>query len=212
VLLPIARAGIAAYGMDWSVPMLERLRARLAQEPEAVRRLVAITRGDIRCADAGARFPLVIAAGNVPHSFLEREDQRAWLRNARRHLLPGGSLCFDVFQPNYKILTSGPDEIVQVIDRVDPRTGNRVRRYTRCEQEPEFQRFRVVMRWVEEDAAGNVVAENTATCMQRWFTNAELENLLELEGLRVAECWGSFTGEPFAKGASEQIVRAVAID
>ena len=98
VLLPIARAGVVAHGMDSSEAMLQQFRASLEAEPPEVRARVALTAGDIRSRDLGARFPLVMAAGNVLHSFLQRADQRAWLANARRHLASAGALCFDVFQ------------------------------------------------------------------------------------------------------------------
>ncbi|MEK7755322.1 MAG: class I SAM-dependent methyltransferase, partial [Acidobacteriota bacterium] len=209
VLLPLARAGIAMHGMESSLAMLGQLRASLDREPASVRDRVALTHGDIRSTDAGLRFALVIAPGNVLHSFLERNEQRAWLANARRHLAAGGALVFDVFQPDYRRLLAAPDDWVQDVDRVDSRTGHRVRRLARCVHEVEFQRFRVEMRWVIEDAAGQTVAQESASVMQRWFTRGELENLLDLEGFRITDYWGSFAEEPFGKGSPAQIVRAV---
>ena len=209
VLLPIARAGIPAHGMDGSAAMLDRFRAALQAELPEVRDRVRLTPGDIRTTDAGARFPLVFAAGNVLHSFLERPDQRAWLANARRHLAPGGAFCFDVFQFDYSRLTAPPAWDVDV-DRTDPATGYRSRRFVRCDHEPEFQRFRAAMRWLTEDAAGRTVEERSASVMQRWFTRGELELLLEIEGFRIIDYWGAFEREPFGKGATHQVVRAVA--
>ena len=209
VLLPLARAGFVMHGMDSSAAMLDQLRATLGAEPAEVRDRVSLTHGDIRSTDTGRRFPLAIAPGNVLHSFLERSEQRAFLGNARRHLLPGGALVFDVFQFDYRRLLTPADEWVQDVDRIDSQTGLRMRRFARVEHEPEFQRFRVEMRWVTEDAAGQIVSEETAAVMQRWFTRGELEILLELEGFRIADYWGSFAGEPFGKGSTGQIVRAV---
>lgn len=203
VLLPIARAGIPAHGMDGSAAMLEQLRAKLRGEP------VTLTYGDIRSAAAGARFPLVYAAGNVLHSFLERADQRAWLRNVRRHLAPGGSFCFDVFQFDYRYLALPPEQWNVDADHTDPATGRRNLRYSRCVHEPEWQRFRVEMRWETQDANGRTLAQQTASVMQRWFTRPELECLLELEGFQITDYWGNFNREPYGKGATHQIVRAL---
>ena len=210
VLLPLARAGFSIHGMDSSVDMLAQLRRRLESEPADVRARVAVTHGDIRSTDLAPRFRLVIAPGNVMHSFLERCDQRAWLRNARRHLAPGGSLCFDVFQPDYRRLTAAPEWLPDT-DRTDPQTGHRLKRFVRAVHELEWQRFRVDMRWVTEDADGRVLSEDSAAVMQRWFTRGELENLLELEGLQAADYWGGFEGEPFGTGAHNQVVRATAV-
>lgn len=210
VLLPLARAGVCVHGMDSSIAMLDQLRARLGAEPAEVRERVALIHGDIRRSDAGRRFPLVIAPANVLHSFLERADQRAWLHNARRHLAVAGALCFDVFQPDYHRLTAAP-EWVQDVDRLDAQSGQRLRRLVRCTHELAFQRFRVEIRWVTEDAGGRVVAEESAAVMQRWFTRGELENLLDLEGFRVADYWGGFEGEPFQLDSRVQLIRAVPI-
>ena len=209
VLLPIARAGVAAHGMDASEAMLDQFRATLRAEPDEVRGRVALVQGDIRSLDLGRRFPLVIAAGNVPHSFLERRDQRAWLANARRHLAPGGALCFDVFQFDYPRLSAPADWVVDA-ERTDAASGRRLRRFSRCDHEPEFQRFRVEMRWVAEDSEGRTVEEERASLMQRWYTHGELECLLEMEELTITDTWGNFSGEAFGKGATHQIVRAVA--
>ncbi len=209
VLLPIARAGGKAYGMDSSEAMLGQFRATLESEPPEVRTRVTLTVGDIRSCGLGEQFSLVFSAGNVLHSFLDRAGQRAYLANARRHLAPGGALCFDVFQFDYPRLTVAPAWTVDA-ERVEPESGLRVRRFSRCEHEPEFQRFRVDMRWVAEDPAGRVVDEKCASVMQRWFTRGELECLLEMERLRITDYWGNFAGEPFGKGATHQIVRAVA--
>ena len=212
VLLPIARAGIAIHGMDSSQAMLDQLCASLRSEPADVRERISLTRGDIRYDDVGRRFPLVIAAGNVLHSFLEHAHQRAWFRNARRHLTPGGTFCFDVFQFDYRRLLIPADAWNVDVDRTDQQTSHRTRRFSRCLHEPEFQRFRVEMRWVTEDAAGATVSEESGSVMQRWFTRGELECLFEMEGFRILDYWGSFDREPFGRGCRHQIVRAVAAE
>ena len=209
VLIPLARAGITIHGMDSSQAMLDQLHASLESETAETRSRVSLTHGDIRSTDVGRRFALVTVPANVPHSFLERHEQRAWLANARRHLAPGGALCFDVFQPNFQIMLLPPGEWFLDADRFDARTGHRVRRFHRCEHELEFQRFRVEMRWVEEDTAGHTLSETSSSIMQRWFTRGELELLLELEGFRITDYWGNFDRAPFGAGATHQIVSAV---
>lgn len=209
VLLPLAVAGFTVRGVDSSLAMLGRLADTLRTQPLEVQRRVTVTQGDIRSMDLKARFPLVIAAGNVPHTFVEREDQRAWLRTVRRHLMPRGALCFDVFQPDYRLMCSWSDNWVRNTEYLDHTTGRKIRRLYRCTPEFEWQRFRLEFRWVEEDLAGHIVARREATIMQRWFTRGELENLLELEGFRVTDFWGSFDFEPFGIGVKQQNIRAV---
>lgn len=207
VLLPTARAGVRIHGMELSPDMLAELRNKLAAEPVAVQELVSLTEGDIRFAEVGEKFALVTAPFRVAQALLERDDQRAWLRNVRRHLLPGGALVFDVFQPNYRLLAEPGGPHLDV-DRVDPDTGVRTRRTSKSVPHPEFQRFDIELTWLIEDAGGAKVSETSARVVLRWFTRAELENLLELEGFRITDYWGSFQREPFGEGSTDQIIRA----
>jgi len=206
IALEIARAGIDCDGVDISSAMLDRFRSKLAGEPESVRRRIAVTQADFRTASLDRRFALIIAPGNVMNSFIERDDQRAWLGNVRRHLATGGVFCFDTFQPAYGRMINEFAQGICDVDRVDEATGHRTRRFTRCRHEFEFQRFLVEMRWTVEDAAGTVLSEESKTIMQRWYTQPELLNLLELEQFEIRDYWGDFDRSPFAAGSPEQIV------
>ncbi|HUF79231.1 MAG TPA: class I SAM-dependent methyltransferase, partial [Thermoanaerobaculia bacterium] len=65
VLLAVAQAGIEIAGIDGSARMLDRLKAHLAEEPEAVRRRVRLLHGDIRTARVEGDFALVTAPFRV---------------------------------------------------------------------------------------------------------------------------------------------------
>lgn len=207
VLLPTARAGIRITGMEISPDMLEVLRRSLAAEPDDVRQRIALMQGDIRGDSPASRFALVTAPFRVAAHLPERADQRAWLRNVQRHLLPGGALCFDVFQFNPQYLLQGNTPPV-VIDRTEPETGCRIRRFDALHSLTALQILEVHMEWVKENAAGERVWSQKADCRLRWYTRAELENLLELEGFQIVDYWGSFDRQPFGVGSEQQIIRA----
>jgi SAM-dependent methyltransferase len=211
ICLEIARRGIEVHGADISGAMLDRFRAKLAAEPDEVRRRITISHVDFRAADLNSKFALIISPGNVINSFADRDDQRAWLRNVRRHLLPQGAFCFDTFQPDYHRMLREFSKEHTDIETTDPSTGNTITRITRCTYGLEFQRFEVDMRWVTRDPSGNTVAEVSKSILQRWFTQAELLNLLELERFRVLDYWGNWDRSPFGEGSPEQIIRAVAV-
>ena len=192
VLLPIARAGGIVHGMDFSPAMLREAAAKLAAEPEEVRARVTLQLGDARSAAATGHFALVIAPGHVISTFCERADQRAFLRNVRRHLAPGGAFCFDAFEPNYDMLAANKGEKWMPLSE-----GSEIR----ITHEPPFQRQRLEVRW----AGGE-----SACTLHRWYTHAELQNLLELEGFRITREWGGFDGRPYGADAVQQIFRVVA--
>jgi len=191
VLLPIARAGTAISGMDFSLAMLRQCETKLALEAPEVRARVTLHHGDAR-SDYAGEFALVIAPGRVLSTFCDRADQRAFLRNVRRHLAPGGSFCFDVFEPDYDLLAANKGE-----KWVPLAEGSEMR----VTHQPPFQRQQVEIRWASGESAST---------LHRWFTHAELQNLLELENFRIVEEWGGFDGRPYREGALQQIFRVVA--
>jgi SAM-dependent methyltransferase len=200
LLLPIARAGVAITGVDLSPEMLERCRASLAKEPAEVQGRVSLQVGDVRSVALPSRFAAITAPFRIVQHLVTREDQRLWLRTVARHLAPGGTLTFDVFQPNYRFLVE-PREEVELDYIAD---GARIQRIVRVTPHPELQLLDLHFRW---ESGGKVIDEAASTF--RWFTKAELENLLELEGFTITHYFGSFAREPFGEGSPDQIVEAV---
>lgn len=209
VLLPVARAGVEIVGVDSSAEMLARLAASLAREPEAVRRRVRLVEGDARTVRVPGEHALVTAPFRVIQHLVKRADQRAWLRNVARHLRrdPPGLLVFDSFQPDYAEIAASPTTSVD-IERVDPETGRTVRRVSRAVHHPERQTFEVGFQWLVEGEDGREEVTAEVETVARWFTQAELLGLLELEGYEVLDFWGDFECTPFGPGAEDQVVRA----
>ncbi len=95
VLVPLARAGIRATGLDRSRPMLARAAARAVRLPRRAR--PALVRGDIRALPfpRGA-FGVVLAAYGILQSVLGDRDLDATLAEAARVLPRGGLLAIDL--------------------------------------------------------------------------------------------------------------------
>jgi len=207
VLLPTARAGIRVHGLDASSDMLAVLRHKLEDEPPDVRERITLSQGDVRDAEVEGKFALVTAPFRVAEHLLTRDDQRAWLRNVKRHLAPGGALAFDVFQPDFSRFVA-PSAWNLEIERTDPQTGHRLRRHARTIPHNALQFVDVEMRYVAEDAAGKTLSQREGSFTFRWYTRGELENLLELEGFEILDYWGSFQRESFGEDSRQQIIRA----
>jgi SAM-dependent methyltransferase len=216
VLLPTAREGVEIVGVDASAGMLARLEERLAAEPSAVRRRVRTVRGDARTVDVRALarasraangFALVTAPFRVVHHLVTQADQRAFLRNAARHLIRDGALVFDLFQPDYSMVADAPSTSVD-IERTDPATGRTVRRVSSSHHHPELQTFDAEFEWLIEGPEGEEETVEAGSSTLRWFTRAELELLLELEGFEVTDVWGDFERTPFGEDAEAIVIRA----
>jgi SAM-dependent methyltransferase len=98
--VPVASAGIPIVGLDLSTPMLNTAKERAAAASVSIEFLV----GDMRKFDLGRRFALIFIARNSLLHLHSTEDILAAFAMVRRHLAPGGTFAFDVFNSNLERL------------------------------------------------------------------------------------------------------------
>lgn len=119
VLIPTARAGVEIVGLDASPRMLSACRRKLSREPETVReKVTGLIEGDMRAFDLGREFRLVTLPFRPFHHLLSVEDQVSCLQSIRRHLVAGGRLILDVFNPSLPYLTD--DRYLAENDEAEP--------------------------------------------------------------------------------------------
>src|SRR5262245_18947103 len=99
VLIPIARAEVTITGLDLSPNMLEVCQRRLLDEPEAVQSRVTLKQGDMRDFDLSGTFNLVILPFRPFQHLTTVDDQLSCLASIHRHLVQGGELVLDLFNP-----------------------------------------------------------------------------------------------------------------
>ncbi len=106
VLIPTARAGIDIVGLDLSLPMLDVCRERLLQELEEGQARVQLVEADMRDFELGQAFRLVTIPFRPFQHLTTVGDQLSCLGSIHRHLVEGGWLILDIFNPSLESLTS----------------------------------------------------------------------------------------------------------
>lgn len=120
--LPLARAGSEVMAVDVSQSMLDLLSERVRAEPKATRQRISVKKGDMRTFSTSRRFDLVIAGFHTVCHLYSNDDIRTFLKQAYRHLKPGGHLEFDLPLP--RIDVPGYDSLAQVrVTEVDSESG-----------------------------------------------------------------------------------------
>jgi len=104
VLIPTAQAGVEIVGLDLSSHMLRVCRQRLRREPEEVQARVELVQGDMRDFKLSRTFKLVTMPFRPFQHLTTVEDQRACLTCVHRHLIEGGRLILDLFNPYLEML------------------------------------------------------------------------------------------------------------
>ncbi len=105
VLIPIARSGIQIVGIDLSHHMLQVCHDRLQNEPQEVRARVQIFEADMRDFNLDRSFSLVTTPFRPFQHLITVEDQISCLECVNRHLVEGGRLILDIFNPSLESLT-----------------------------------------------------------------------------------------------------------
>ena len=142
VLLPTARAGISIVGLDSSPSMLAICRRRVEAEPEAVRSRVELVAGDMRDFKLGRRFALATIPFRPFQHLLTLADQLACLNTIRSHLLPGGKLILDLFNPSLEALAQQTvGEIVGSEPEFSMPDGRRIIRHHRFTARDRFNQI-----------------------------------------------------------------------
>jgi len=105
ILIPTARAGIEIVGLDLSPHMLAVCRERLLKEPGDVQVRVQLIEADMRQFSLGQAFKLVTTPFRPFQHLTTVDDQLSCLECIHRHLVKGGRLILDIFNPSLEALT-----------------------------------------------------------------------------------------------------------
>lgn len=192
VTAELARAGFEVTAVDASVSMLARLNARLERMPRALRTRVNSVRGDMRSLRLKKRFDLVLGTFNVVAHLRHFLDMARFLGTARAHLLPEGSLLFDVLIPHPDELEADPDELFPAPRFKDPVSGSWVRQTERFDYDPRSQSLLVES---ELSVAGMPDPLLLPLVLRQWFPK-EVEGALEYEGWSAITTFADYSDRP----------------
>jgi SAM-dependent methyltransferase len=206
IALPIARHGLDIVGMDHSGPMLRDLRARLAVEPEDVRRRVRTVRGDMKRVRLHRAFPLVLCTFNTALHLYTRADVERFLARVREHLTPRGRFVVDLSMPSLADLARDAAHPFHAPRFRHPSSGEVVRNRERFDYDPVRQVLFVAMEF--EPVARPEKAWMTPLAHRQFFPQ-EWEALLHYNGFRVERVEGDFHGGALTSESDVMVWHAV---
>lgn len=198
VLIPAARAGITITGLDLSTRMLAVCRQRLAAEGEDVRGRVTLSVADMRDFDLGGQFSLVTLPFRPFQHLTTVADQIACLQTVYRHLLPGGCIALDLFNPSIPILADdtrlggwGSEPEFALPD------GRRVVRRFRLTDRDYFNQINQVEMIYAVTHPDERQEEFVHAFPMRYLFRFEAEHLLVRCGFEIEAVYGSYDRSPY---------------
>jgi ubiquinone/menaquinone biosynthesis C-methylase UbiE len=207
VLLPLAVARHSVTGVDVSPALLARAEEKVHKHGVAAN--VRLVRADLRTLDLPEKqFAFAFCTSNTLMHFTSAEEQIAVLRNAARHLRPGGRLLIDLFNPDLPRLFA-VEGMMELADRwQDAQSGADVLKWSvrRVDVAEQLQETTFIY---EEIFADGRTQRTVCPFTLRFLWRSEAELMLQTAGLRVEDVLGSFDGDPYGSDSAHLILIAV---
>jgi ubiquinone/menaquinone biosynthesis C-methylase UbiE len=178
IAVPTALAGVRVIGVDRSAGMLRVCRD--AAERAGVADFLDLREGDLRHPPVTERVRLVTCPFRAYLHLTSDKDRLEALRAARRMLLPGGRLVFDIFEPSDEDVQSTHARWLErepgIFERADWDLGTRT--------------LTLSLR----------SGDDASTMALAWLSPPEWRTLLEQSGFRVEAHYGWFDRRPWQGG------------
>lgn len=208
LLVPIAKAGILATGIDTSERMLE-LAAKKARDAGIEGRLnfAVAEMADFSLDITG--YTLCFAARNTFMHLLTKEDQESCLSCVREHLIDGGKLAIDVFNPKLEQVIGVRGVVAHDYTKYHPGLKRIVTKRTRRTVDPFEQRQHLTFEYdiVSDDKTDKFSADSEL----RYFFRSEMTLLLEKNGFVIDEVYGDYDFTPLKSTSSAMIFVATRV-
>ena len=204
VAIPIACEGVRVVGLDRSAEMLARAREK-SEELTNVRWI----EGDMRSFELPERFGLAYIPYRSFLHLLTIEDQLSCLRRIYEHLLPGGRLAFNIFNPDIIMMGQWLSVKRGGLQRSggyhNPRTGRAVKAWETRAYRPAGQEAETTFLEEELNDEGAVISRIYRDLKLRYIHRFEMEHLLARAGFQVEALYGDFFGGAFEDSSSEMV-------
>lgn len=185
VALPLSARGVRVSGIELSVPMAERLRAKPGADA------VPVTIGDMTVTTVPGTFTLVYLVANTIMNVTTQDEQLAVFANAAAHLGPGGCFVVEVMVPQARRVPPGETSRVFALER--DHVG--------------IETF--------DDPVGQIASSHHWTVVggrlvrhsapYRYVWPSELVLMARLAGLRLRDRWAGWQREPFTADSASQV-------
>jgi ubiquinone/menaquinone biosynthesis C-methylase UbiE len=198
--IPIAEAGYTIHGLDLSSAMLDIFARKIKNLTPEVAERITLHEGDIAFFDLDRRFGLIFCPFRSFQSLTTKEEQQSCLSAVKRHLRPGGLFIVDVFKPRQKLSESWVAPIQEDWVTDDPRTHCQVRRsHIRKAIDLDAQILDVEMVF-EISREGTIIETIVDPLRLAYFYEAQMDRLLETNGLEIVDKMGDYDGCPVGEG------------
>jgi trans-aconitate methyltransferase len=196
----------STVGFDFSEPMLEIARSRLADEPPQVGERLIFCHADMRAFDLGEAFPLAIIPNASVFHLRSHDELLQCFTCLYAHVKPGALAVVDVVAP--RLMADQPvGEENLVAEGANPATGLMTREFSlKLAIDTAKQTIRVQHTYVEQE--GGKESRYVFRQHYRWLEPDEGVDLLRCVGFTDIEAVGDYERSPFSSESPRLILMA----
>jgi SAM-dependent methyltransferase len=197
ISIPMAAAGVRVTGIDNSPAMLAVARGKSSGDnPRWVE-------ADMTSFELDERFGLALIPFRSFLHLLTVEDQKACLQRIHGHLLPGGRLALNFFNPDLVMMGGWLGDrrrTRRLVEKRDDTERWETARYSTSGQTLDYEQ-------VDEQLndANAVISRVYRNMHLRYVYRYEMEHLLALTGFEVEALYGWFDRRPFTDASQEMV-------
>jgi len=187
IALPLSERGIRVDGIDFSEPMVAKLRGKPGGDQ------LSVTIGNFAEVPVASEYPLVYIVFNTLFNLLTQEDQVECFENVAKHLTHDGVFVVEVFVPSFlyrlrsnQYVDAEAIEVNEVwldVGRHDP----------------------VTQRLDESHVGLTPKGVQLFPIVCRYAWPSELDLMARLAGLRLNDRWGGWNSEPFTATSDRHV-------
>ncbi|MCP4569942.1 MAG: class I SAM-dependent methyltransferase [FCB group bacterium] len=206
ILIPCAKAGCDITGLDLSTHMLTSCRTKVENLPNEMRERVRLVQGSMVDFDLKGKYSLVTIPFRALQHIIGVEEQLAGLSCINRHLQMNGTLIFDVFQVDMKIMSRIlSDKEIENTPEFKLPDGCRLRRTHRVVAVDSVNQFNNVEIIYYLTELSGEVRRYVQAFPFRYYFRFELEHLLARTGFKIVDLFGDFDESPLKEESPEMI-------
>lgn len=186
VALPLSQAGVEVHGIDGSLDMLAKLKAKPGAEK------ILISTGDFADIAVEGQFDLIFVVFNTFFNLQTQVEQVRCFRNVARHLTSNGVFVIEAFVPDMTRFTD--QQTIRVIDMDEHGVRLEVSQVELVKQQVRSQHV-----YLTEDGA------RIFPIKIRFAYPSELDLMAALAGLELQHRWGSWEREQLTDESNSHI-------
>ena len=204
ILIPLARAGFTATGVDTSDDMMSICRQRLGYESADVQARATLVKADVLGLDLGERFDLVTAPCNFINYFTGPGDGNRVMQSALRHVGAQGTFLLENGVPDI-LLMKKANGVQQEFEFEHPLTGTTL--VYRVTARYDFTRQTETNDMVLEEKDEGRILRTQGTCETLvYYFPSQMRTMLFAAGFEVFHEQGSIMEDiPISETAGEMV-------